>query len=134
MKVLLGSLDLWDIVNQGYTEPASKEAEDKLSNEQKEELRNTRRKDKQALLYIYQGIDDINFEKIFAAECSKEAWEILRNAYRGIEKTTRIRLQKLRGEFKSLQMEEDKSISDYFNKITTIVNQSRRYREKIEDA
>lgn len=92
-----------------------------------------RKKDRRALLLIYQGVEENNFEKISAAANSKEAWDILRNANRGIEKTIRVRLQLLREEFEGLKMDDDETISFYFTKTLMIVNQMRRYGEKLDD-
>ncbi|KAF7129740.1 hypothetical protein RHSIM_Rhsim10G0098100 [Rhododendron simsii] len=85
-----------------------------------------RNKDKKALLQIYQAINGSSFEKISSATTSTEAWAILRNANRGIDKTIRIRLQVLRGEFEYLQMKDDETIAEYFTRTMVIVNQIRR--------
>ncbi|XP_028065737.1 uncharacterized protein LOC114268722 [Camellia sinensis] len=132
MQVLLASKDLWELVDRGYDEPATLEDEENLNDTQKTSLKDSRRKDKKAMYLLYQGIDESSFEKISAATTSKEAWSILRISHRGIEKTIRVRLQVLRGEFEMLHMNENESISKYFNRILTIVNQMRRYGEKME--
>ncbi|KAI8557075.1 hypothetical protein RHMOL_Rhmol05G0306400 [Rhododendron molle] len=132
MRVLLQSQELWDSVDVGYVE-YSKEEEAKLPDAQKTTLREERRKDRRSLLLIYQGVEAENFEKISAAKTAKEAWDILRNANRGIERTTRVQLQLLRGEFEAMQMEEDETISSYFTRMLMIVNQMRRYGEKLDD-
>ncbi|XP_042003851.1 uncharacterized protein LOC121752829 [Salvia splendens] len=124
---------LWDIVQDGYTEPASQEAEDALTNNQKNALRDARKRDKKALFNIYQGIDETTFEKVSAATTSKQAWEILKNSFTGVDKAIRVRLQILRGEFESLAMSEMESISDYFTRTLVIVNQMKRQGEIIED-
>nr|XP_019702336.1 uncharacterized protein LOC109505004 [Elaeis guineensis] len=93
MKALLGSQDIWDIVERGYEE--AREAYT-LTVQQREVLRDKRKKDKKALYFIYQAVDESAFEKIAAATTSKEAWEILQNAYKGIEKVKKIHLQTLR--------------------------------------
>ncbi|XP_047943636.1 uncharacterized protein LOC125190382 [Salvia hispanica] len=133
MRVLLQSQELWDIVQDGYTEPASQEAEDALTNNQKNALRVARKRDKKALFNIYQGIDETTFEKVSAATTSKQAWEILKNAFTGVDKAIRVRLQILRGEFESLAMSETESILDYFTRTLVIVNQIKRQGENIED-
>ncbi|GMQ03825.1 hypothetical protein CsSME_00049475 [Camellia sinensis var. sinensis] len=99
MQVLLASQDLWKLVDREYDEPATLTDERNLNNAQKTALKDSRKNDKKALYLLYQGIDKSSFEKISTATTSKEAWSILRNSRRGIEKTIRVRLQVLCGEF-----------------------------------
>ncbi|KAG5562006.1 hypothetical protein RHGRI_004895 [Rhododendron griersonianum] len=68
MKVLIGSQDLWDMVERSHEEPTSKEEEEKHS--------------------AMNQILNISF-----AATSKQAWDILQSSHRGIEKTMRVRLQ-----------------------------------------
>ncbi|XP_042032258.1 uncharacterized protein LOC121778946 [Salvia splendens] len=89
-----------------------------MTNNQKNALRDARKRDKKALFNIYQGIDETMFEK---------------NSFTGVDKAIRVRLQILRGEFESLAISETESISDYFTKILVIVNQMKRQGEIIED-
>ncbi|XP_028068170.1 uncharacterized protein LOC114270784 [Camellia sinensis] len=132
MQVLLASQDLWELVDRGYDEPATLEDEGNLNDTQKTALEDSKKRDKKALYLLYQGIDESSFEKISAAATSKEALSILHNSHHGIEKTIRVRLQVLRGEFEMLHMNENESIYEYFNRTLTIVNQMRRYGEKME--
>ena len=72
MKTLLGSQDAWDVIENSYTEP---EGTDGLTNAQKDALKNLRKKDKKALFFIYQGVDEAAFEKTANAITFKQAWE-----------------------------------------------------------
>jgi division protein CdvB (Snf7/Vps24/ESCRT-III family) len=69
-------------------------------------LKEKRVADKTALYILYQGVDEVGFEKIVGAITSKEAWRILQTAYKGAEKVKQVRLQTLRGEFESLKMKD----------------------------
>ncbi|GJZ38449.1 hypothetical protein Tco_0585012 [Tanacetum coccineum] len=130
IKVLLGSHDVWGIVKKGVEKVND---EDSLSATQRVELEKARKKDQSALTIIYQCLDDAMFEKVANATTSKEAWEILQNAFKGIEMVKRVRLQSLRVEFKKLQMEESETISDYFTRVLTISNEMKRNGENLSD-
>ncbi|KAH0652577.1 hypothetical protein KY289_030255 [Solanum tuberosum] len=130
MKVILGSQDVWDIVDKGYTEPANEET---LSSNENEVLLKTRKKDQQALTLIHQCLDDGMFEKVADATISKEAWEILQNSLQGIDKVKKIKLQTLRADFEVFTMKESESISNFCSRLMDVVNQLRRYGEEVND-
>ena len=68
MKAFLGSQECIEIVDYGYDEPESREAEESLQEAQKQVLRNNRKKDNKAKTIIYQGLDEAMFEIISSAE------------------------------------------------------------------
>lgn len=70
----MGAHDVWVVVKKSYSEP---ENEAFLTTAQKESLRDSRKKDKKAILLIYQALDEDSFEKISSATSSEEAWENL---------------------------------------------------------
>uniref|UniRef100_M1DYX9 Copia-type polyprotein n=1 Tax=Solanum tuberosum TaxID=4113 RepID=M1DYX9_SOLTU len=130
MRVILGSQDIWDIVDKGYTKPAN---EENLSSNEKEVLLKTRKKDQQALTLIHQCLDDGMFVKVADATFSKEAWEILQNSLQGVDRVKNINLQTLRADFEVLKMKESESISNFFSRLMAVVNQLRRYGEEVND-
>ncbi|XP_058202795.1 uncharacterized protein LOC131317248 [Rhododendron vialii] len=67
MKVILGSQDLWELVDTCFTQP------------QRDALAVTKKKDQRALSLIHQCLDDALLQKIAEATTSREAWMILSN-------------------------------------------------------
>ncbi|KAL4368367.1 hypothetical protein GQ457_05G028310 [Hibiscus cannabinus] len=130
MKALLGAQDAWEITHKGYESPQD---ETLLSQQERDALTKTKKKDQQALSLIHQCLDDSMFVKVANANTAKEAWEILQNSLQGVEEMKKVRLQVLRGEFETLRMKESESISDYYSRVVVIVNQMKTYGENIED-
>nr|KYP38812.1 Retrovirus-related Pol polyprotein from transposon TNT 1-94 [Cajanus cajan] len=126
MKTLLGSQSLWDIVEKGFQEP---EEDEDQSVAQIATLEKTRVKDKSALYFLYNAVDESGFEKIANAASSKEAWKILEVAHRGNHRVRQIRLQTLRGEFESLKMEDKEQVSEYITRVEKVANQLGRNGE-----
>nr|KYP48865.1 Retrovirus-related Pol polyprotein from transposon TNT 1-94 [Cajanus cajan] len=126
MKTLLGSQSLWDIVEKKFQEPEENEDQ---SVAQIAALEKTRVKDKSALYFLYNGVDESGFEKIANAASSKEAWKILEVAHRGNHCVRQIRLQTLRGEFECLKMEDKEQVSEYITRVEKLDNQLGRNGE-----
>ncbi|XP_057485859.1 uncharacterized protein LOC130772138 [Actinidia eriantha] len=82
MKAYFGGEDVWDVIEK------STEGIGATRDKQKHDAKV---KDKRVLSFIYQGVDDANFEKIASATTAKEAWEILQNSFKGGDKPMRRR-------------------------------------------
>ncbi|RDX82725.1 hypothetical protein CR513_36445, partial [Mucuna pruriens] len=80
-----------------------------------------------------KGKDEAMFEMVLNASSSKEAWKILKTSLEGVDKVKKMCLQTLRGEFESLHMKESESILDFGNRVITIVNQMKCYKENMEN-
>ncbi|XP_047326527.1 uncharacterized protein LOC124930212 [Impatiens glandulifera] len=122
VKTLLSSQGAWEIVNSG----GIIETDEDATLAQIQESEKNKNKDQHTLSIIHQCLDDNAFEKVGYASTSKEAWEILENSHKGVVKVKKVRLQILHGEFEALHQEASKSISDYFTRILSIVNQMKR--------
>ena len=64
----------------------------------------------------------INFEKVSDSEYAKEAWEVLEKSFGGAKKVKEVRLQTHKRTYELLQMEDSESISDFFTRVTKLVN------------
>ncbi|XP_048503113.1 uncharacterized protein LOC125498856 [Beta vulgaris subsp. vulgaris] len=111
----------------GYTEPTTEPAEPD------QQLRDNRKRDAKALLFIQGVLDDSIFPRISSASSSKEAWEILKMEYHGDSKVISVKLQTLRGTFESLKMKKHEPVQDYLSRVSAIVNQMKSYGEIISD-
>nr|XP_015881863.1 uncharacterized protein LOC107417742 [Ziziphus jujuba var. spinosa] len=119
-----------EIVEKGYIESGN---EGGLTQNQRENLRDSRKRDKKALYLIYQGLDDDAFEKISKAKSAKEAWEKLQISYKGADPVKKVRLRTVRVEFEMLNIKEGEVISDYFSRVLMVTNQLKRNGEKLND-
>ena len=127
MEALLRSQDVWE---KGHKESKNGGT---LSQAQKDSLKDSRKRDKNALYLIYQGLDEDAFEKILEAKLAKEAWEKLQTSYKEAYPVKKVRLQTLRAEFEALHMKEGEFISNYFSRVLTVTNQLKRKGEKVDD-
>ncbi|XP_022864281.1 uncharacterized protein LOC111384254 [Olea europaea var. sylvestris] len=123
MKALLGSQEACEVVEKGYDGP---ENEGALSQAQRNALQRYRKLYQHALSIIHMGLDEVMFEKVASSTKAKEAWEILENNFKRIEKVKKVCLQILRGEFESLHMKESEFVFDYFTRVSSIVNHKKR--------
>ncbi|KAH9733967.1 hypothetical protein KPL71_017217 [Citrus sinensis] len=130
MKALLGAHDVWEVVEKGFTVPQN---EATLTVEQKENLKDLKKKENKTKYLIFQSLDEDAFGKIAGATSSKGACEKLQTSYKGAEQVKKVRLQTLRGEFESLHMKASESISDYFTLVVTISNELKRNGEELKE-
>ncbi|XP_073221587.1 uncharacterized protein [Cicer arietinum] len=126
MKSLFGALEVSEIVKNGY--------EDLVGNPtdaQRTALKEAKKKDCIVLFYIQQNVDNQHFENISKATRSQDTWDILENYHTGREKVKQVKLQSYIRKYEMMQMEADQKVSDYFSKLTAIVNQMRTCGENI---
>ncbi|GMP53365.1 hypothetical protein CsSME_00018833 [Camellia sinensis var. sinensis] len=133
MKALFDFLELSEIIDLRYAKLVDQAATTALTQVEKDNLRDNRKKDKKALFFLYQAVDEIIFEKISSATKAKESWAMLQKSCKGDEKVKSVRLQTLRDEFESLKMKDSESISDYFSRVQSFVNHLCVNGEKRED-
>jgi gag-polypeptide of LTR copia-type/Domain of unknown function (DUF4219) len=130
IKALLGAQDVWDIIEIGYIEPENIVL---LTVQQLKLLKEKKVADKTALYILYQGVDEVRFEKVVEATTSKKVWEILQTAYKGADRVKQIRLQTLRCEFEMLRMNSTEGVSDYITRVQIVMNQLKRNGESLSE-
>eukprot|EP00253_Pinus_taeda_P009846 PITA_09846 len=86
MKALFASQGIWELVETGYAEPADATTLAALTVVERDQLKSDRKKDAKALFFLFQSVHESVFPRIAAARKSKEAWDIFKTAYQGMEK------------------------------------------------
>ena len=70
MKASLASQDIWETVDRGFVDPQGETAQ---TTNQREALRDPKKKGEKALYIIYQGLYEATFEKVGTTTTSKQA-------------------------------------------------------------
>jgi len=77
MKALFSSQDIWDLVENGFQEPASVETYNALPQEERDLLSDNRKNDARALFYIFQVVHESVFPRATTTMKSKQGWDTL---------------------------------------------------------
>ncbi|GMP68220.1 hypothetical protein CsSME_00027903 [Camellia sinensis var. sinensis] len=121
MRTIFVYTELWDLAENGFEEPEDEEA---LTNPQKNQLKEQRKKDSKALSFIQQGVSEAIFPRIINATKANEAWDILQKEYRG---NLKLRTIKLQSYFENLKMKDMELLKDYFSRVVELANQMKIY-------
>ena len=81
MEALFASHGIWELVETGYAEHADAVVLAALIVVERDMLKSDRKNDAKALFFLFQSVHESVFPWIAAATKSKEAWDILKNAY-----------------------------------------------------
>ncbi|KAK6128440.1 hypothetical protein DH2020_037808 [Rehmannia glutinosa] len=126
MKALLGAHEVWDIVEKGYVEPQD---EATLSQTQKDNLKDSRKRDKKALYLIYQALDDDGLKRSQVQLPPRMHGRSFKHLTKGAEQVKKVRLQTLR-EFEHIVViiEETKNLEEMT--IDQLLGSLQAYEEK----
>ena len=133
LKTIMVANDLWEFVINGFndvTDPAQYVA---LTNAQKTQLKELRRKDAKALSLIEAAMAETIFPKIAVANYAKKAWDILETNFKGTDKVHTVKLQNTRREFENLQMKENESVVDFSSRTSNVINQLKSNGEDYQE-
>eukprot|EP00253_Pinus_taeda_P018440 PITA_18440 len=70
---------------------------------------------------------------LVAATKSKEAWDILKTAYQGMEKVKTTKLHMLRRDFQTLSMKKSNTIDSFFTQVIGLITQIRSHGKILEE-
>ncbi|KAH0724802.1 hypothetical protein KY284_000667 [Solanum tuberosum] len=127
MKTLFRSQELWDLIEDGFTEVAQSDAKEE------KRLKEIRKKDAKALFFIQQVVHEIIFSRITTATTSRDAWLILKTEFQGSSKVITMKLQSLHRDFETLFMKNNESVQDFLSRVSGIVSQMKSYGDEIGD-
>eukprot|EP00253_Pinus_taeda_P009615 PITA_09615 len=133
MKALFASQRIWELVETGYAEPADATTLVALTLAERDQLKSDMKKDAKALFFLFQSVNESIFPRIAASTKSKEAWDILKTAYQGMEKVKTAKLQMLRRDFETLCMKESDAIDLFFTQVIGLITHIRSHGEILEE-
>ena len=131
IQTLLTGKDLWDIVEDGYVEPADWSS---LSADDKKAMKECRSKNSLALSHLQAALDRSIFPRIGGCKTAKEAWAVLKAGFQGSDQVKEVKLQTLRTEFENVRMKENEKASDYCVRVKEIVNKMLTLGETLDKA
>ena len=73
MTALFASQDLWEIVEDGFEEPADETEFNALTQGERDLLKSNRKKDSKARMLLYLAVDQSVFPRLAAAKTANEA-------------------------------------------------------------
>ncbi|KAH0637940.1 hypothetical protein KY285_035752 [Solanum tuberosum] len=125
MKTLCRSQELWDLIEDGFTDVAEPDAEEE------KRLKQIRKKDAKALFFIQQAVHGTIFSRIAATTSSRDAWLIMKIEFQGSSMVNTVKLQSLRRDFETLFMKNNESVQDFLSRVSGIVSQMKSYGGEI---
>ena len=123
MRSLFEYLDLWEPVSKGFSEDESRGGD----------LKEIKKGDAKALFLIQQSVSDSIYPRISEASTSREAWEILKEGFRGENSAMMAKLQTRGRGCETLSMKPEESVQDYTDRVSTLITQMRSYGENIPE-
>jgi hypothetical protein len=115
MKVYLKSIDVWELVEPGWTRP--EEPSTSWSKDDKAAcIRNDR-----ALNALFLGVTATDeFIRISLCELAKDAWKILQVTHEGTETVKFSKLQIFISKYEAIRMQEEETFDEFYAKLNVI--------------
>lgn len=112
MRTLFRSHDLWDLVDQGFSEDDDEAI-----------VKDNKRRDSHTLFLIQQALHKPLFSCIVVASTAKEAWDKLHRECQGTSRVMAVKLQMLRQSFETLHIKSKEGVQNYVSRVVDLANQ-----------
>jgi len=126
MRFFLKSIDVWQIVESGWTKP--KDTTIELFPQKTARLANDK-----ALHTLCQALSPSEFAKISNCESTLEASQILETTYEGTKFVKSVKLQMLISRFEEIKMLEEETFGEFYTKISDLRNSMVSLGKSISD-
>ncbi|XP_026413196.1 uncharacterized protein LOC113308947 [Papaver somniferum] len=123
--------EVWDIVKDGYVEPAEGVV---LEGAARILLTENGKKNSKVTYILHQGIHESLTDRVIYIKQVKETLDGLVSYFTGSDKVKKVRLQTLKRKYELLLMENTETISDFFSKTLNIVNEMKANGDTVEDS
>jgi gag-polypeptide of LTR copia-type len=91
------------------------------------------KEDARVLFYIQLAVHDTIFSKIAIATNAKEVWTTLKITFQGSTRVMVIKLQGLRRDFQTLQMNKEETMPNFLSRVQMMVNQIKVLGDTMEE-
>lgn len=125
--------DLWEFMMNGFNDITDPTQYAALTNPQKTQLKESRRKDAKSLSLIEVVVTNTIFPKIVVVNNSKEAWDILETKLKGTNKVLVVKLQITKRKFENFQMKDSEPIAEFGSRISTLINHLKSNGEEYDE-
>ena len=130
-------VNLWDIIEEGWSPPTKKDAQGNEvtiprkewnDNQTKANLRN-----RKAITILYCGLSREEYNGIEHLRTAKEIWECLKTKHEGTSQVKNKKLQMLGREYELFEMKPYEKISDMYSRLITLINFMRKLGKKFSN-
>jgi hypothetical protein len=127
MKELFWGQYVWEIFYNGYVKLTDQVVYNALTQAEKDALKDQRKKDGKGMFYIHQAMHESILPRVASKNQAKEAWDILKTSYQGMDKVKASKLQILRRDFETLSMKDTDSVDSFYTHVIGIINQIKSH-------
>jgi hypothetical protein len=127
MCFFLKSINVWQIVETGWTNPKHTTAELSIV-ENKARIFNDK-----ALHALFQALSPSKFARISDCEFAKDAWQILETAYKGTKLVKSAKLQILICRFEEIKMLDNETFGEFYTRINDLRNSMVSLGKRVAD-